>query len=67
MALEVPSATSEIMVSAFSQGLSEGDFFRSLAKKPLASYDDLLGRVEKYINMEEVQQAKKNEAAPSHT
>lgn len=27
----------------------------SLAKKPLASYDDLMGRAEKYINMEEVE------------
>lgn len=61
LALEVPSATSEILVNTFSQELMEDDFFCSLAKKPLVIYDDLMRTVEKYINMEEVQWVKKLE------
>ncbi|KAL0449478.1 UNVERIFIED_CONTAM: hypothetical protein Slati_1504200 [Sesamum latifolium] len=51
-ALEVPSATQEVKASAFSQGLLDGDFFKSLAKKPVSKFDDLLARVVKYINMD---------------
>ncbi|KAL0458907.1 UNVERIFIED_CONTAM: hypothetical protein Slati_0517900 [Sesamum latifolium] len=58
-ALEVPAATQEVKASAFSQGLLNGDFFKSLAKKPVAKFDALLARAAKYINMEEVQAAKK--------
>ncbi|KAL0434386.1 UNVERIFIED_CONTAM: hypothetical protein Slati_2772900 [Sesamum latifolium] len=58
-ALEVPTATQEVKASAFSQGLLDGDFFKSLAKKPIAKFDALLARAAKYINMEEVQAAKK--------
>ncbi|KAL0455173.1 UNVERIFIED_CONTAM: hypothetical protein Slati_0856500 [Sesamum latifolium] len=36
-ALEVPAATQEVKASAFSQGLLDGDFFKSLAKKRLPS------------------------------
>lgn len=54
----LPSATSKISISAFSQGLMEDDFFRSLTKKPLA-YDDLMGRVQKYFNMEKAQHIRK--------
>ncbi|KAL0447246.1 UNVERIFIED_CONTAM: hypothetical protein Slati_1852500 [Sesamum latifolium] len=36
-ALEVPAATQEVKASAFSQGLLDGDFFKSLAKKPVTS------------------------------
>ncbi|KAL0451344.1 UNVERIFIED_CONTAM: hypothetical protein Slati_1112500 [Sesamum latifolium] len=58
-ALEVPAATQEVKASAFSQGLLDGDFFKSLAKKPIAKFDALLARATKYINMEEAQAAKK--------
>lgn len=58
-ALEVPSGTSEILVSTFSQGLAEGDIFQLLVKKSPANYDDLLRRAEKYINVEEAQKARK--------
>ncbi|KAL0406283.1 UNVERIFIED_CONTAM: hypothetical protein Slati_3942200 [Sesamum latifolium] len=57
-ALEVPSATQEVKASAFSQGLLDGDFFKSLAKKPVSKFDALLAREAKYINMD-AQAAKK--------
>ncbi|KAL0400276.1 UNVERIFIED_CONTAM: hypothetical protein Sradi_2370900 [Sesamum radiatum] len=59
-ALEVPAATQEIKANAFSQGLLDGDFFKSLAKKPVSKFDALLARKAKYINMEEAQAAKKD-------
>ncbi|KAL0406388.1 UNVERIFIED_CONTAM: Retrovirus-related Pol polyprotein from transposon opus [Sesamum latifolium] len=58
-ALEVPAAMQEVKASAFSQGLLDGDFFKSLAKKPVSKFDAFLARAAKYINMEEAQAAKK--------
>ncbi|KAL2238448.1 UNVERIFIED_CONTAM: hypothetical protein Sindi_1036500 [Sesamum indicum] len=58
-ALEVPSASQEVKVSTFSQGLLNGDFFKSLGKNPISKFDVLLARVAKYINMEDTQTAKK--------
>ncbi|KAL0456210.1 UNVERIFIED_CONTAM: hypothetical protein Slati_0960200 [Sesamum latifolium] len=58
-ALEVPSATQEVKASAFAQGLTDGDFFKSLAKKPATKFDVLLARAAKYINMEDVQASKR--------
>ncbi|KAL0440284.1 UNVERIFIED_CONTAM: hypothetical protein Slati_2511400 [Sesamum latifolium] len=58
-ALEVPSATQEVKASAFSQGLLDEDFFKSLAKKPVSKFDALLARAAKYINMEDAQATKK--------
>ncbi|KAL0453269.1 UNVERIFIED_CONTAM: hypothetical protein Slati_1305000 [Sesamum latifolium] len=59
-ALEVPAATQEVKASAFSQGLLDGDFFKSPAKKPVSKFDALLARAAKYINMEEGQASKKD-------
>ncbi|KAL0455237.1 UNVERIFIED_CONTAM: hypothetical protein Slati_0862900 [Sesamum latifolium] len=59
VALEVPSATQEVKASAFSQGLLDGDFFKSLAKKPVFKFDALLARAAKSINMEDAQAAKR--------
>ncbi|KAL0387575.1 UNVERIFIED_CONTAM: hypothetical protein Sradi_2639300 [Sesamum radiatum] len=58
-AFEVPSATQEVKANAFSQELLDGDFFKSLAKKPISQFDALLARAAKYINMEDTQVAKK--------
>ncbi|KAL0391486.1 UNVERIFIED_CONTAM: hypothetical protein Slati_4533700 [Sesamum latifolium] len=58
-ALEVPSATQEVKASAFSQGLLDGDFFKSLSKKPVSKFDTLLARAAKYISVENAQDAKK--------
>ncbi|XP_073304110.1 uncharacterized protein [Primulina huaijiensis] len=54
-ALEIPAATPDIMRSAVTQGLRGGKFFKSLVKKPPLSYDDLLARAEKYMNLEDAQ------------
>ncbi|KAL0443977.1 UNVERIFIED_CONTAM: hypothetical protein Slati_2120400, partial [Sesamum latifolium] len=58
-ALEVPSATQEVKASTFAQGLMDGDFFKSLAKKPTIEFDVLLARAAKYINMEDAQASKR--------
>lgn len=39
----------------------EEDFFHSLIKKSPSSYDALLGRVEKYIYVEEAKRSRKSE------
>ncbi|KAL0430756.1 UNVERIFIED_CONTAM: hypothetical protein Sradi_0701600 [Sesamum radiatum] len=46
-ALEVPAATQEVKASAFSQGLSDGDFFKCLAKKLVSKFYTLLARAAK--------------------
>ncbi|XP_074559155.1 uncharacterized protein LOC141815099 [Curcuma longa] len=58
-AQEVPAAPSEVLVSAFSQGLIEGDFFRSLIKKPPENFDMIMTRADKYIHVEEAQSARR--------
>ncbi|KZV53657.1 hypothetical protein F511_39722 [Dorcoceras hygrometricum] len=40
--LEVYSATPDLMIGAFTSGLREGDFFRSLIKKHPEMFDELL-------------------------
>ncbi|KAL0394416.1 UNVERIFIED_CONTAM: hypothetical protein Slati_4407800 [Sesamum latifolium] len=55
VAQEVPSTTQEVKVDAFSQGLLDGDSFKSLAKKPISKFDALLARAAKYLNMEDAQ------------
>ncbi|KAG8363025.1 hypothetical protein BUALT_BualtUnG0012700 [Buddleja alternifolia] len=55
-------ASVDVLSNAFTQGLDDGEFFRSLAKKPLISFDNLSTREEKYVNMEEATQMKRVEA-----
>ncbi|XP_073152353.1 uncharacterized protein [Henckelia pumila] len=60
LALEVPTATNDLLISAFTQGLTTGNFLKSLIKKPPSTYDKLLARAEKYVNLEEVQVSRLN-------
>ncbi|KAL0347724.1 UNVERIFIED_CONTAM: hypothetical protein Scaly_1788400 [Sesamum calycinum] len=41
---EVPLATQEVKVDAFAQGRLDGDFFKSLSKKPVNKFNSLLAR-----------------------
>ncbi|XP_073120886.1 uncharacterized protein [Henckelia pumila] len=63
-ALEVPTATPDIVISAFTQGLKVGEFFKSLVKKPPSSYDDILARAKKYVNLEDAQRYRRTEYKP---
>ncbi|XP_073152298.1 uncharacterized protein [Henckelia pumila] len=55
LALKVPTATTDLLISAFMQGLDTKDFLKSLIKKAPEIYEELLARAEKYVNMEEIQ------------
>ncbi|XP_073064069.1 uncharacterized protein [Primulina eburnea] len=59
VALDVPTCANKTKTTAFMQGLWKGDFFRSLTKKQPGNFEDLLSRAEKYINMEEAQNQKR--------
>ncbi|XP_073138653.1 uncharacterized protein [Henckelia pumila] len=61
-ALEVPTCAQETKITAFTQGLRDGEFFKSLVKIAPRTFEDLLARAEKYINMEEAQRKKKEVA-----
>ncbi|XP_042460094.1 uncharacterized protein LOC122043530 [Zingiber officinale] len=54
---DVPSATSEILMSILSHGLTEGEFFRDLIRNPMKSFDKMLEKAASYINVEEAQAA----------
>ncbi|KAG8382418.1 hypothetical protein BUALT_Bualt05G0075200 [Buddleja alternifolia] len=58
-ALENPSASADVLSYLFTQGLNDSEFFRSIAKKPPISFDNLLTRAEKYVNTEEATQIKR--------
>ncbi|XP_073130049.1 uncharacterized protein [Henckelia pumila] len=59
VALEMPACAPETKITAFTQGLREGEFFRSLVKRAPRYFEDLLAQAEKYINMEEAQRQKR--------
>ncbi|XP_075483587.1 uncharacterized protein LOC142523739 [Primulina tabacum] len=59
VALDVPTCATETKTTAFTQGLREGEFFKSLTKKVPGDFKDLLSRAEKYINMEEAHKQKR--------
>ncbi|XP_073121016.1 uncharacterized protein [Henckelia pumila] len=55
LALEVPMATPDLLISAFMQGLDTKVFLKSIIKRPPKTYEELLARAKKYVNMEEIQ------------
>ncbi|KAL0413116.1 UNVERIFIED_CONTAM: hypothetical protein Sradi_1513300 [Sesamum radiatum] len=57
-ALEVPTAKSNRLICAFTQGLQDGDFFKSLTKKLPHNFHRLLALAEQYINLEEAKEYK---------
>ncbi|XP_073294443.1 uncharacterized protein [Primulina huaijiensis] len=59
VALDVPTCVTETKTTTFTQGLIEGEFFRSLTKNVPGDFDDLLSRAENYMNMEEAQKQKR--------
>ncbi|XP_073031174.1 uncharacterized protein [Primulina eburnea] len=59
VALDVPTCAAETKTTAFTQGLKESEFFKSLTKKVPEDFEDLLSRADKYINMEEAQKQKR--------
>ncbi|XP_042415221.1 uncharacterized protein LOC122004394 [Zingiber officinale] len=59
VAQDVPSATSEILMSAFSYGLVEGEFFRDLIHNLVKNFAEMLERATSYIHVEEAQAARK--------
>ncbi|XP_075483548.1 uncharacterized protein LOC142523699 [Primulina tabacum] len=59
VALDVPTCATETKTTAFTQGLRDGEFFKSLTKKVPGDFEDLLSRAEKYINMEDAQKQKR--------
>ncbi|XP_042465778.1 uncharacterized protein LOC122048249 [Zingiber officinale] len=66
VAQDVPFATSEILMSAFSHGLVEGGFFRDLIRDPMKNFAEMLGKAASYINIEEAQTAqRKADKAPT--
>ncbi|XP_073061838.1 uncharacterized protein [Primulina eburnea] len=54
-----PTLRTRGVTTAFTQGLREGEFFKSLIKKVPGDFEDLLSRAEKYINKEEAQKQKR--------
>lgn len=59
--LEFPDCFDDLIVSAFIQGLREGELHTSLAKKTPKNFDDILQRATMYINLEEAVKLKKIE------
>ncbi|KAL8507091.1 hypothetical protein ACS0TY_017833 [Phlomoides rotata] len=55
----------EVKINVLTNGIRDGDLFSSLAKKPVAIFNDLLRRAEKYMTLEEDRKAKKAESKPS--
>ncbi|CAA0814775.1 Unknown protein, partial [Striga hermonthica] len=66
--VDVPSATEEIKSGGLTRGLLPGLCRNSLAKRPERTFDEVLGRCAKYMNVEEAEadfrQAAKPKAEP---
>ncbi|XP_042387947.1 uncharacterized protein LOC121980041 [Zingiber officinale] len=64
VAQDVPTTTSEILMSAFSHGLGEGEFFRNLIKNPAQNFDEMVEKAASYIKVEEAQAARRKAERP---
>lgn len=61
--LEIPGVEATLKIHSFVKGSKPGHLFASLIKKPAKTFDELLARVQKYINMEEAMNAKRTYAS----
>ncbi|XP_042465941.1 uncharacterized protein LOC122048442 [Zingiber officinale] len=61
VAMDIPTVSSDVLVNAFTQALTEGELFRWLIRKPPRDFDHLQKKVNDYINVEEAQAARKKE------
>ncbi|XP_042467578.1 uncharacterized protein LOC122050764 [Zingiber officinale] len=61
---DVPTPTSEILMSTFSHGLREGEFFRDLIKNPAQNFDEMVEKAVCYIKMEEAQAIRRKVERP---
>ena len=66
-ALSIESFDQSVAMVAFQNALRSGPFVQSLAKTPPLTFTEMLGRATKYINAEEVIQAKRAEHAEGFT
>ncbi|XP_042409901.1 uncharacterized protein LOC121999266 [Zingiber officinale] len=64
VAQDVPTATSEILMSVFSHELGEGEFFRDLIKNPARNFDKMVEKAASYIKVEEAQAARRKAERP---
>ncbi|XP_042415147.1 uncharacterized protein LOC122004305 [Zingiber officinale] len=64
VAQDVPIATSEILMSAFSHGLGEREFFRDLIKNLARNFDEMVEKIACYIKVEEAQVAQRKAERP---
>ncbi|XP_042467478.1 uncharacterized protein LOC122050653 [Zingiber officinale] len=60
-AMDIPAVSSEVLVNAFTQGLVEGEFFRSIICRPPKDFPHLQRKATEYINVEEAQAARRKE------
>ncbi|XP_042472021.1 uncharacterized protein LOC122054163 [Zingiber officinale] len=61
MAMDVPAVSTDVLVNAFTQRLMEGEFFRSLIRRPPRDFTHLQKKATKYINVEEAQASRRKE------
>ncbi|XP_042400767.1 uncharacterized protein LOC121990758 [Zingiber officinale] len=60
--MDILAVSSDVLVNAFTQGLVEGEFFRSLIRRPPRDFAHLQKKATKYINVEEAKAARRKEA-----
>lgn len=61
MLVEVHSTTPDLLINTFIQGLKPDNIYKSSLKKSSDSFEGLLAKVEKCINIEEAQTARVEE------